>query len=36
MKVETIVNGVAVDQLMDTIDLLGKQPELGEFTLAEA
>jgi uncharacterized OsmC-like protein len=32
MKVETIVNGVAVDQLIDTIDLLGKQPELGEFT----
>jgi uncharacterized OsmC-like protein len=32
MKVETLVNGVAVDQLMDTIDLLGRQPELGEFT----
>jgi len=31
MKVETLVNGVAVDRLMETIDLLGKQPELGEF-----
>ena len=31
MKVETLVNGVAVDQLMDTIELLNKQPELGEF-----
>ena len=31
MKVETKVNGVAVDQLMETIDLLKTQPELGEF-----
>jgi len=31
MKVETIVNGVAVDALMDTLDLLGRQPELGQF-----
>ena len=31
MKIETKVNGVAVDQLMETIDLLSKQPELGAF-----
>lgn len=31
MKVETTVNGVAVDRLMETIDLLKAQPELGEF-----
>jgi len=31
MKVATKMNGVAVDQLMETIDLLGKQPELGAF-----
>ena len=31
MKIETKVNGVAVDQLMETIDLLKAQPELGEF-----
>ena len=32
MKVETTINGVAVDQLMETIDLLGRQPELAAFT----
>ena len=32
MKVETKINGVAVDQLMETIDLLGRQPELAAFT----
>lgn len=31
MKVETNLNGVAVDNLMETIDLLKSQPELGEF-----
>jgi uncharacterized OsmC-like protein len=31
MKVETKVNGVAVDRLMETIDLLKAQPELGNF-----
>ena len=32
MKVETMINGVAVDKLMETIDLLGRKPELGNFT----
>lgn len=32
MKVATIVNGVEVDRLMETLDLLREQPELGEFT----
>jgi uncharacterized OsmC-like protein len=31
MKVETTMNGVAVDRLMDTIELLKDKPELGEF-----
>jgi len=31
MKVETMVNGVAVDKLMGTIELLNAKPELGEF-----
>lgn len=31
MKVETIVNGVAVDELMKTIDLLKDQPDLAVF-----
>jgi uncharacterized OsmC-like protein len=31
MKVETKINGVAVDRLMETIDLLKAQPELGNF-----
>lgn len=31
MKVMTTVNGVAVDKLMETIELLKSQPELGEF-----
>jgi uncharacterized OsmC-like protein len=31
MKLETTVNGVAVDKLMETIDLLKAQPELGSF-----
>ncbi len=31
MTVKTTVNGVDVDKLMETIDLLGRQPELGTF-----
>jgi len=31
MKIETTINGVQVDRLMETIDLLKNQPELGEF-----
>jgi uncharacterized OsmC-like protein len=31
MKVETTMNGVAVDELMETIELLKDKPELGEF-----
>lgn len=31
MKLETTVNGVAVDKLMETIELLKAQPELGSF-----
>jgi uncharacterized OsmC-like protein len=31
MKVETTMNGVAVEKLMETIELLKAQPELGEF-----
>jgi len=31
MKVETKLNGVAVDRLMETIELLKAQPALGEF-----
>jgi len=32
MKVATIMNGVDVDKLTETLDLLREQPELGEFT----
>lgn len=31
MQVQTIINGVAVDKLVETIDLLKDRPELGEF-----
>jgi uncharacterized OsmC-like protein len=31
VKVETKINGVAVDRLMETIDLLRAQPDLGSF-----
>jgi hypothetical protein len=34
MKLETTVNGVAVDKLMETIDLLKTQPELGNSRVA--
>jgi len=32
MRVETKINGVAVDELMETIYLLRQKPELGKFT----